>query len=93
MFPRLYTRRQRLAAAAVFLGTATQLGFVESCDKRFIELTRIFDPCGTFLANCTPGSFEANAAEIGDFCVDPACTVPGGCGGGQPLGTIRNICP
>jgi len=87
-------RKRWMAGAVLSLGTVFQFGFIEGCDETLIEVTRIFDPCGTFLANCTPGSFEANAAEIGDWCVDPACIVPGGCGTGQqPLGTIRNICP
>lgn len=87
-------RRRSTALAALAIGAVAQFGFVESCDNRLINFTRYFDPCGTILANCTPGSFEANAAEIGDYCVDPACTVPGGCGTGQqPLGTIRDICP
>ena len=71
-----------------------QFGFLESCDDRLIQLTRQFDPCGTILANCNPGDFEVNRAGIGDFCVDPACTVPGQCGTGlQPIGTITDICP
>ncbi|MBI4717430.1 MAG: hypothetical protein HY763_06475 [Planctomycetes bacterium] len=86
--------RRWATAGAVVAGAVAQLGFVESCDNRLVGLTQYFDPCGTFLANCTPGSFIANRAEIGDYCVDPECTVPGGCGTGQqPLGTIRDICP
>jgi len=68
-------------------------GFIESCDDRVVSLTRYVDPCGTFLANCAPGEFEVRRADVGDYCVDPACTVPGLCGGGQPLGTITDICP
>ncbi len=69
-------------------------GFIESCDDRLVSISRFIDPCGTFLANCTPGEFEVRRAEVGDFCVDPACTVPGQCPDqGQPLGTIINICP
>ncbi len=80
--------------ALLTAGALFQFGFVDSCDDRFIQFTRIFDPCGTVLANCTPGSFETNAADIGDFCVDPSCTIPGGCGNeGPPLGTQRDICP
>jgi len=89
------TNRRRLSyLAAMVIGTAFQFGFLESCDDRFIEFTRFFDPCGTFLANCTPGSFEANRAPINDPCVDPACIVPGMCPDqGQPLGTVRELCP
>lgn len=68
-------------------------GFLESCNNRATSATEYFEPCGTILGNCTPGSFQTNAAEVGDYCVDPACTVPGQCGGGQPLGTITRICP
>lgn len=83
-----------VAGAALSAGTVFQFGFIQGCNEAFIEVTRVFDPCGTFLANCTPGSFEANAADINDYCVDPACLVPGGCGNTeQPLGTIRDICP
>jgi hypothetical protein len=68
-------------------------GFIESCDNRLIGVTRYFDPCLTIFSNCAPGDFEVNNAEIGDFCVDPACTVPGACGPEQPLGTITDVCP
>ncbi len=90
-----HTNRRRYASlVALTIGTAFQFGFLESCDDRFIQATRFFDPCGTFLANCTPGSFEANRAAISDLCVDPACIVPGACPGqGQPLGTTRELCP
>lgn len=83
-----------MGLGVLLLGALFQLGFVNSCDDRFVQLTRFFDPCGTFLANCTPGSFQANAANIGDFCVDPSCTIPGGCGNTvPPLGTQRDLCP
>ncbi len=87
---------QRLTRFAVLLGSGAALpalGFVESCDDRLAAITQYVDPCGTFLANCAPGDFQVNAADVGDYCVDPACTVPGACGGGQPLGTITNVCP
>jgi len=75
-------------------GTVAALfGLVESCDDRLLGITRYVDPCGTFLANCTPGTFETQAADIGDYCIDPTCTVPGGCDNGQPLGTITRLCP
>lgn len=71
-----------------------QFGFIGSCDSRLVELSQIFDPCGTIFANCTPGSFQTNAASIGDYCIDPICTVPGGCDQTDPpLGTQRNLCP
>jgi len=74
-------------------GVVLQLGAIGSCDDTLVALTRYVDPCGTVLGNCTPGSFQANNADVGDYCVDPACTVPGACNNNQPLGTIRNICP
>lgn len=86
-------RMQRRWIATFFLGSVFQLGFLESCNDRLVEATRIFDPCGTILANCTPGSFETNNADVGDFCVDPTCTIPGMCDPNPPLGTIRDICP
>jgi len=72
------------------LASGLQFGLVESCDDRLINFTRFADPCGTIFT-CAPGSFETNAAEIGDECVDPTCTVPGGCSDVQPLGTIRDL--
>ncbi len=83
---------RRMASGAVLAGIIP-VGFIESCDSRVTSATQYFDPCGTILGNCTPGSFQVNAADVGDYCIDPACTVPGQCGGGQPLGTITRICP
>jgi hypothetical protein len=71
----------------------TLLGFIESCNDTLIGITRYVEPCGTIFANCFPGDFEVRRADVGDWCVDPACTVPGQCGGGQPLGTITDVCP
>jgi len=82
----------RWLSASVVAGILP-LGLVESCDQRAATFSQYFDPCGTVLANCAPGDFQVRAADVGDFCVDPACTVPGQCGGGQPLGTITRICP
>ena len=87
-------RRSWKYAACLTLGAVFQLGFLESCDDRLVAFTRFIDPCATFLANCQPGDFEVNAADIGDFCVDPTCTIPGGCGNvGPALGTVTDICP
>jgi hypothetical protein len=88
----LRRRIVRWASTSIVAGILP-LGLIESCDQRAVELTRYFDPCGTILANCAPGDFQVQAADVGDYCVDPACTVPGQCGGGQPLGTITRICP
>ncbi len=74
---------------------AMAFGFLSSCQDRLVEVTRFVDPCGTILANCNPGDFEVGRADVGDFCVDPACTVPGQCAGEPqpPLGTITDLCP
>jgi len=69
------------------------LGFLGNCDDLLVSVTQYVDPCGTILANCQPGDFATNAASVGDFCIDPSCTVPGACGNGQALGTITDICP
>ncbi len=88
-----WTQRRRLGVT-LFVGTTFQLlGFIDSCDDRLLAISRYVDPCGTLIGNCFPGDLETNAAEVGDFCVDPACTVPGQCGGGQALGTITDVCP
>ncbi len=89
----------RRAGWIVLVATgAFSFGFIDSCDDRLIGATRFVDPCGTFLANCAPGEFEVSAAAVGDYCVDPACTVPGQCFGQPnqpwpPLGTITELCP
>jgi hypothetical protein len=88
------TSKRTAGMAALFSATVFQLGFVSSCDDRLVGLTNYLDPCGTILGNCTPGFFQSINADLGDWCIDPACTVPGGCGAADPpLGTIRDICP
>ena len=77
-------------AALVLLSMGCAFGLLETCDDKLINLTRYVDPCGTLL-NCPPGSFQTNAADLGDGCIDPGCTLPGGCGDEQPLGTIYEI--
>ncbi len=85
--------RRLIRFAPVLVSGAAIPGFVEDCDNRLIGYTRYLDPCGTIFANCAPGDFEVNRAEVGDYCVDPGCTVPGACDDQQPLGTITNVCP
>jgi len=88
------TFARRFIRFATLLGSGVALpGFLDSCDNRLIGVTRYFDPCGTILANCAPGDFEVNRAAVGDYCIDPACTVPGACNDDQPLGTITDVCP
>lgn len=86
-------RAFRKVVAGTLLAGIIPVGFLESCNNRLTSATQYVDPCGTILGNCTPGSFQTSAADVGDYCIDPACTVPGQCGGGQPLGTITRICP
>jgi len=75
-------------------GACFQFGLLGSLDDKFIGCTRYFDPCGTIFANCQPGDFITNAADVGDYCIDPTCTVPGGCGNeGPALGTVTELCP
>lgn len=78
-------RTSRLVKLGVLFGVATvyQAFSLAGCDRAFVDLTRIFDPCGTVLANCAPGSFYANTVEVGSYeahCFDPTCTLPGQCG-------------
>ncbi len=94
-------RRLRKALASYCLGAIFLLGFLGDCDDRLIEATRFVDPCGTIFANCAPGDIELRNAAVGDSCLDPTCTLPGGCGAGdetsgggaQLLGTRTEICP
>ena len=74
-------RRRVLLTGAVLSGTVF-LPFGTQCEW----LVTRFDPCGTVLANCTPGSFQLQFVEdIPDLRVDPTCTIPGGCvGEGEP---------
>jgi len=82
----------RVAWLTLLAGGACTFGMIDSCDDRLLEVTRYVDPCGTFLT-CAPGSFEVASAEVGDYTVDPSCTVPGQCGDYQPLGTITDLDP
>ncbi len=71
-------RRQtlrRLTACAVIM-TSCLFGVLGSaCEMG----TRYFDPCGTIFT-CAPGSFGLQFADgVGDWNVDPTCTIPGGC--------------
>ena len=80
--------------AAVVASAGLVMGLVGSCNDLLVETTKYFDPCGTIL-DCTPGYFETQAAEIGDWTVDPTCPIPGACGTEpyQPLGTIYDLDP
>lgn len=87
--------RRVAVLAAVVLGSVFQLGVLESCNDALVTTSRYFDPCGTIFSNCNPGDVEVWASDVGDYFVDPACTVPGQCGDGdyQPLGTIIDLRP
>jgi len=81
-------------AAAALSGTLFIPGFIQSCDDRLASVAQFVDPCGTFLLNCNPGDFQVNQADVADYCIDPACTIPGQCGNpGPALGTITDLCP
>ena len=86
-------RKRRIKLSALGAGVILQLGFIDTCDDVLIDFTRVLDPCGTILSNCTPGSFFANNVEIGSEdarCFDPTCTIPGLCDPATPpIGTRR----
>ena len=74
----------RQAARALLLcatlASGVVFGFLPSCET----LLTTFDPCGTILGNCEPGTFDLLFADVPDWGVDPGCTVPGGCTGDDP---------
>ncbi|MBI1827840.1 MAG: hypothetical protein HY287_02100 [Planctomycetes bacterium] len=89
--------QKRLIRWAVGLTSTLPLwGLVNSCNDYLVNATKYVDPCGTILANCVPGSFQANTAPIGSAqaqCLDPTCTIPGACNPGVPvIGSVRPIC-
>ncbi len=84
-------RAPRRTVFVLLVSGVSMFAFLADCNDRLVEVTRFVDPCGTVLFNCVPGSFETSAADVGDFCVDPACTVPGQCGN-VALGTVTNVC-
>ena len=86
-------RRVHRLIALIGAGAMT-FGILSSCDERMLTIAEYVDPCGTILANCEPGDLQVQAAAVGDYCVDPACTVPGQCDGDYvPLGTLTELCP
>ena len=89
------SRSRLYRVGMVLVGGLFLLGFLNACDDRLLGLARVFEPCGTVFANCTPGSFLVNQAEVGDYCVDPGCTVPGQCTEQPqpPLGALTDLCP
>ena len=87
VFDKRSMRRRRKIVGAFLGGGVVFGGFVGSCDDRLIEVTRFLDPCGTILANCQPGQFAAESADIGDPCF--LCPIPGTCGLDDPF---MNIC-
>ncbi len=86
-----FGRRLKLTAV-LMCGGGLAWGLLGSCNNKLVGLTQYVDPCGTVF-NCTPGSFQTNAADVGDYCVDPLCPIPGECGGGETLGTQYDLCP
>ncbi len=87
--------RKRLATAALLTsGTVFQFGFLGTCEEKLYNVTDYVDPCGTIFGNCEPGDMQIQNSYPGDYCLDPACTVPGQCENeGPPLGTIMDLCP
>ena len=87
-------RRRWTGLAVLLVGALFQFGWLGMCNNPMLEATRFVDPCGTILGNCEPGDFQVYTAEIGDYCIDPACTIPGGCDNEDPpLGTVFDLCP
>ena len=90
-------RRGLKGVAIIVLGGPFMLGFLGECNDKLVQTTRYIDPCGTIFSTdyCTPGTFESQAAGIGDWSIDPTCPIPGGCGTDpyQPLGTIWDLDP
>ena len=95
MFGRLCaTPKRRAGLVLLIAGTLFQLGWVGTCNDRMLGLTDYVEPCGTIFGNCEPGDFQVYNSDIGDYCVDPACTVPGACENDPPpLGTVFDLCP
>lgn len=71
--------RRALLACMVFTCGSTFL-WMPSCKG----ILTTFDPCGTILGNCEPGTFDLLFADVPDYDVDPTCTIPGGCTGDDP---------
>ena len=84
-------------ATITLLGGPFILGILGDCDDKLVQATRYVDPCGTIFSTdfCHPGYFETQAADIGDWSIDPTCPIPGGCQDDpfQPLGTIWDLDP
>ena len=68
-------RAKRLMLAGVALMCGFTFLYIPSCKG----ILTTFDPCGTILGNCTPGTFDLLFADVPDYNVDPTCTIPGGC--------------
>jgi len=83
-FPRPGVRRRLLMRAALLSGCVFALISSTQCEWMFER----FDPCGTILGNCEPGSFQLQFADVPDFDFDPTCTIPGQCVEGAEEGTV-----
>jgi len=68
-------RARRFLLAGVALMSGFTFLFIPSCEG----ILTTFDPCGTILGNCAPGTFQLLFADVPDYSVDPTCTIPGGC--------------
>ncbi len=87
------SRFKRLVGVVLAGGFAC--GLIGSCNDFLVNATRYADPAGTVFANIPSGYFLTQAADIGDWSVDPTCVIPGYCGDDpyEPLGLIYDLDP
>ena len=74
-FPRHGFRRRLVMRAALLSGCVFALINSTQCEWMLDR----FDPCGTILGNCEPGSLQLQFADVPDYDFDPTCTIPGQC--------------
>ena len=79
------SKKVRFKRCVFVLATALTSTMYVSLGGACEWVTTRFDPCGTLLGNCSPGTFDLAFASVPDFDLDPTCTIPGGC---VPAGTF-----
>ena len=85
---------RRWTIAVLLVGVGSQFGMIGACNDYLLGATDYVDPCGTIFGNCEPGDFQVYNSDVGDYCLDPVCTLPGGCDNEDPpLGTLYDLCP